>query len=92
MRRPDMLRQPVAPRVGTAGIAALPGSDMPSASTMLAIVEAVPIVMQWPFRAVHAGLGIGEVSSCVISPARTIFGHLPDAGAGADLACRGSGR
>ena len=31
-----------------AGIAAQPGSDMPSASASEFIVEAVPIVLQWP--------------------------------------------
>jgi hypothetical protein len=35
-------------RESTAGMAALPGSDRPSDSTMQAIVEAVPMVMQWP--------------------------------------------
>ena len=35
-------------RPSTAGYAALPGSPRPNASTMLAIVDAVPIVMQWP--------------------------------------------
>ena len=36
-------------RESTAGIAAPPGSVSPSASVTQAIVEAVPIVMQWPF-------------------------------------------
>src|SRR2546427_669913 len=49
-------RRPVGPdlragaflRASTAGIAALPGMPTPSASTIEAIVEAVPMVMQWP--------------------------------------------
>ena len=32
----------------TAGMAAAPGNVNPNASTMQAIVDAVPIVMQWP--------------------------------------------
>ena len=47
MRRPAM-RARTLRRASTAGKAALPGSPMPSASTIEAIVEAVPIVMQWP--------------------------------------------
>jgi len=35
-------------RASTAGIAALPGMPTPSASIIDAIVDAVPIVMQWP--------------------------------------------
>ena len=35
-------------RESTAGIAALPAIAMPSASAMLAMVDAVPMVMQWP--------------------------------------------
>ncbi len=31
-----------------AGMAAQPGSDMPSASAMAFMVEAVPMVLQWP--------------------------------------------
>ncbi len=42
-------------RAPTAGIAALPGRLRPRASTMQAIVEAVPMVMQWPLeRFMHA--------------------------------------
>ena len=47
MRRPAM-RASTRRRESTAGIAALVGSPMPSASTIDAIVDAVPIVMQWP--------------------------------------------
>ena len=39
-----------ARRASTAGIAAAPGSVSPSASVTQAIVDAVPIVMQWPFE------------------------------------------
>jgi hypothetical protein len=47
------MRQPVwyaqAPRsLYIAGIAALPGRAIPSASASAFIVEAVPIVLQWP--------------------------------------------
>src|SRR6478609_4257120 len=53
----------------TAGIAAVPGSDIPSASAMQAMVDAVPITAQVP--AVTARLfSISPISSDVISPAR----------------------
>ena len=56
-------------RESTAGIAAMPGSCIPSASVMHAIVEAVPIVMQWPgLRAMHASATVR--SSSVSLPAR----------------------
>ena len=45
MRRP-VIRASTLRRESTAGIAALVGSPMPSASTIDAIVDAVPIVMQ----------------------------------------------
>ena len=35
-------------RESAAGIEAAPGNVMPSASAALVMVEAVPIVMQWP--------------------------------------------
>ena len=47
MRRPA-IRARTFRRESTAGIAAFVGSPMPSASTIDAIVDAVPIVMQWP--------------------------------------------
>ena len=47
MRRPAM-RASTLRRESTAGMAALVGRPMPSASTIDAIVDAVPIVMQWP--------------------------------------------
>ena len=47
MRRPA--RWAITKRLAsTAGIAAEPGNCIPSASAMQAIVDAVPIVMQWP--------------------------------------------
>ena len=57
-------------RASTAGIAALPGSAMPSASTTQAIVDAVPIVMQCPAdRDMHASASMN--SAIDILPART---------------------
>ena len=47
MRRPT-IRASTLRRESTAGIAALVGRPMPSDSTIDAIVDAVPIVMQWP--------------------------------------------
>ena len=53
----------------TAGIAAVPGSDMPNTSVIMAIVEAVPITAQVP--AVEANLtSTRSISSLSISPAR----------------------
>src|SRR5262249_19046535 len=46
-RRPDSSAS-ASRRESGAGIAALPGSVIPSASTIDAIVDAVPITMQWP--------------------------------------------
>ena len=60
MRRPAM-RASTLRRASTAGMAALPGRPTPSASTMQAMVEAVPMVMQWPWLAVHAALGLVEL-------------------------------
>ena len=69
MRRPvrcAMTRR----RLSTAGIAALPDSVMPSASTMLAMVLAVPIVLQEPGeRLIDASASTN--SAAVISPAFT---------------------
>ena len=47
IRRPDMCAK-TPRRESTAGIAALCGSDRPRASTIDAMVEAVPMVMQCP--------------------------------------------
>src|SRR2546423_8540005 len=68
MRRPAMRARPYR-RASTAGIAALPGMPTPSASIIDAIVEAVPIVMQWPCeRCMQASAS--WTSSSVILPAR----------------------
>jgi len=54
-------------RESAAGIAALVGMPMPSASTIEAIVEAVPMVLQWPAeRDMHASAS--TMSAAVISP------------------------
>ena len=51
---------------------------------MLAMVDAVPMVMQWPFeRCMHDSAAVN--SSCAMLPAAHVFGHLPDARARADL-------
>jgi hypothetical protein len=56
-------------RESDAGIAALPGSVMPSASTTDAIVDAVPMTMQWPLeRDMHDSAS--QSSSSVRRPAR----------------------
>ena len=69
MRRPAM-RASTLRRASTAGNAALPGMPMPSDSTMLAMVDAVPMVMQWPCeRCMHDSAAWN--SSSVILPART---------------------
>jgi hypothetical protein len=57
-------------RESTAGIEAAPGSVTPSASAALVIVEAVPIVMQWPGeRAMPPSISFQSAS--VICPARS---------------------
>ncbi|SAL07960.1 hypothetical protein AWB81_08454 [Caballeronia arationis] len=69
MRRPARCAS-TCRRASTARIAALCGKLMPSDSTIEAIVEAVPIVMQWPReRFMHDSASVN--SSCVIVPART---------------------
>ena len=69
IRRPD-IRASRARRASTAGQAALPGKVIPSASTIDAMVEAVPIVMQWPGER-DIALSASANSAPVISPART---------------------
>ncbi len=57
-------------RASTAGMAALPGRATPSASTMAAMVEAVPIVMQCPLeRDMHDSASLNW--ACVMRPLRT---------------------
>src|SRR5439155_1703070 len=72
-------------RESGAGIAALPGRVMPRASAIEAIVDAVPMTMQWPDeRERHASTS--QSSSSVIRPARPPhaaldrFGHLSEMG------------
>ena len=70
MRRP-VSRASTLRRESTAGIAALVGSAMPSASTIDAIVDAVPIVMQWPAeRDMHDSTS--AMSDSCISPVFSI--------------------
>ena len=69
IRRPAM-RASSLRRASTAGIAALVGSPTPSASTIDAIEEAVPIVMQCPaLRFMPASASWNSL--IVISPARS---------------------
>ena len=69
IRRPVICAM-VRRRESTAGIAALPESAIPSASAMLAMVLAVPLVLQVPVdRLIDASAS--RNSSCVISPAFT---------------------
>ena len=82
MRRP--VRAAIrAWRESAAGIDAAPGSVRPSASAALVIVEAVPIVMQWPGRARDAVLDLapvvlGDVAGAQLGPV------LPGVGAAAE--------
>ena len=77
MRRPAM-RASTLRRPSTAGYAALPGSPSPSASTMHAIVLAVPIVMQWPWLRCMQ-LSASKNCSIFSVPARTcsLMLHTP---------------
>ncbi len=69
MRMPDICAKTFL-RASTAGIAALSGSERPNDSTMLAIVEAVPITAQCPrLRPMQASAT--RSSSLLISPERT---------------------
>ena len=59
-----------ARRESTAGIAAPPGGVSPSASVTQAIVDAVPIVMQWPLeRDIESSISLKSCS--LIRPARS---------------------
>ncbi len=70
IRRPA-IRASTRRRESTAGIAALVGRPMPSDSTIDAIVDAVPIVMQWPAeRDMHDSTS--TMSSSFISPVFSI--------------------
>ena len=70
MRRPGHVRQHVAARIDGRDRGVARAAPMPSASTMLAMVEAVPMVMQWPAeRDMQASASMN--SSSVMLPART---------------------
>ena len=70
-------------RASTAGIAALPGRLMPSASARLFMVEAVPMVMQWPAeRLMQHSASMNSASGHLAGPDG--LGEAPDVGAGAD--------
>ena len=59
-----------ARRLSGAGVPAMPGSVMPSASAMQAIVEAVPMVLQWPLLRIIADSDVRNASWDRV-PART---------------------
>ena len=70
MRRPVSYAISPRSRYG-AGIAAQPGSERPSASATAFIVDAVPIVLQWPAEGADAHAASRNCSS-VISPAASL--------------------
>ncbi len=57
----------------------------------LAMVEAVPMVMQWPAERDMQALGVEEIGERHLARL-DVLAEAPDVGAGADLPCRGSGR
>ena len=67
------------------GNGGIEGRPMPSASTMLAMVEAVPMVMQWPAERDMQALGRHEIVQRHLA-GRHILAELPDIGARADVA------
>ena len=90
MRRPDISASAIR-RESAAGIAALPGSVMPSASAIEAIVDAVPITMQCPAeRERHAS--ISQNSSSLSRPGPALGPEAPVVGARADVLGPASGR
>ena len=74
-----------------AGVPAMPGIVIPSASAMTAIVEAVPIVLQWPLLRI-IDFSDSRRSASVISAARTSSHEAPHVGTAAQRSARGSGR
>ena len=73
-RASSTARRPVASaaaarRASTAGIDAVPGRAIPSASTSEVIVDAVPISWQWPAEGTIAASS-ASYSAAVILPAR----------------------
>ena len=90
MRRPAM-RASTRRRESTAGIAAFVGRPMPSASTIDAIVDAVPMVMQWPAeRDMHDSTS--SMSAGFISPVLSISVTFHTMRARADVGRRGTCR
>ncbi len=80
MRRPTS-RHSTLRRESTAGIAAFVGSPMPSDSTIDAIVDAVPIVMQWPAERdwqLSTSIMSSSVNSPVLSFSVTCQTIVPD--------------
>ena len=79
-------------RESTAGQVADPGSCIPSASAMQAIVDAVPMVMQWPLLRDMQPSATPQ-SSCGHPPGVEVSAsNLQTCGAGADVAGRGTCR
>ena len=83
MRRPAM-RASTLRRASTAGMAALPGMPTPSASTIEAMVEAVPMVMQWPCERCMHDSASWNSSQRDLAGAQ-VLRHRPDVGARADV-------
>ena len=79
------LRQHACGAKSTAGIAALPGMPMPSASTMRRHGGGRAHGHAVAGRARHAGLGVEEVLERH-APGLHVLAEAPDIGAGADLA------
>ena len=69
----------------------MPGSDIPSASTTPAIVEAVPSSLQWPADGINAASS-SSYSSLDIRPAAVLGRVPPEIGPDAELAAAKVGR
>ena len=83
MRRPAA-RASTLRRASTAGIAALPGMPTPSDSTIEAMVDAVPMVMQWPCERCMHDSASWNSSRRDLAGAQ-VLRHRPDVGARADV-------
>ena len=70
-------------RASAAGVPAKPGIVMPSASATTAIVEAVPIVLQWPLPRI---IDCSDARNCApeILPGPRLFAEPPHVGAAAE--------
>ena len=68
---------------------AVPGSVMPSASVTHAIVEAVPISLQWPAPGIHAASSSSYSSSVILAGAELV-GVAPQVGADRRARARGA--